>query len=433
MIKKDSELNKIDDFYVNYNKPKCKFLMKKTSLFLIFSALILSFSGTSQVYSDTLILNIQTNVDRLKGDNENLRSRLEIQSRSLNDISKNQNLTDRTKWEKIKNNLLKSADVYKILSDDIIDLKSQVINQDYQGYIKKLSSVEKSPLGFSFEEVILKTAESKAIFSKKAKNERFMNTLKALKDSPLVGLVPYASQAVSLSTSALNVAYASGMQDKKVRFEKIKEFEKELLRYTGFYNSLDKANILNQGSSNQTVTLLENLQMDLLDKFKKDADKLGYKPRDQRNDENLDDYFNYMVGEFNPDFMKKHIAGVESKYTTKDGKVNLGEMLQMELDVRHVNNNLDYLQDLVTRFISTHDQYFELENKYFEQVKQAINVAKANNIIEGVGEKPAQMVYEDLLKDLSQKKKKKDSAIKSSINVKELKEKIESVDIYKIL
>ena len=60
-------------------------------------------------------------------------------------------------------------------------------------------------------------------------------------------------------------------------------------------------------------------------------------------------------------------------------------------------------------------------------------MAKANNIIEGVGEKPAQMVYEDLMKDLGAKKKKKDSAIKSSINIKELKDKIDSVDIYKIL
>jgi hypothetical protein len=105
----------------------------------------------------------------------------------------------------------------------------------------------------------------------------------------------------------------------------------------------------------------------------------------------------------------------------------------MELDVRHVNNNLDYVQSLCNRFVGIHDQYFDFENRYFDQVKQAINVAKANNIIEGVGERPAQMVYEDLMKELGAKKKKKDAAIKSSINIKELKDKIDSVDIYKIL
>ena len=403
--------------------------MKKLIIILSFS----SFSAFSQVYSDSLIINIQGSLGKLHSENENLKSRLEIQGRSLTDISKNQSLTDRTKWEKIKTNLVKSAEVYKILSDDIIDLKSQVLNQDYQGYIKKLSSVEKGPLGFSFEDVILKTAQSKAIFSKKEKNERFMSVLKSLKDSPIVGLIPYASQAVNLSTAAVNVAYASGMQDKKVNFDKIKEFEKELQRYTGFYNMLDKANLTNSNSSGQTVTMLEALQLDVLEKFKKDAQKVGYNPREMRIDEPLDDYFNYMVSEFSTDYMKKRIADIESKYTQKDGRTNLGEMLQMELDIRHVNNNLDYVQSLCNRFIAVHDQYFDFENRYFEQVKQAINVAKANNIIEGVGEKPSQMVYEDLMKDLGAKKKKKDSAIKSSINIKELKDKIDSVDIYKIL
>ena len=403
--------------------------MKKLIIILSFS----SFSAFSQVYSDSLIINIQGSLGKLHSENENLKSRLEIQGRSLTDISKNQSLTDRTKWEKIKTNLVKSAEVYKILSDDIIDLKSQVLNQDYQGYIKKLSSVEKGPLGFSFEDVILKTAQSKAIFSKKEKNERFMSVLKSLKDSPIVGLIPYASQAVNLSTAAVNVAYASGMQDKKVNFDKIKEFEKELQRYTGFYNMLDKANLTNSNSSGQTVTMLEALQLDVLEKFKKDAQKVGYNPREMRIDEPLDDYFNYMVSEFSTDYMKKRIADIESKYTQKDGRTNLGEMLQMELDIRHVNNNLDYVQSLCNRFIAVHDQYFDFENRYFEQVKQAINVAKANNIIERVGEKPSQMVYEDLMKDLGAKKKKKDSAIKSSINIKELKDKIDSVDIYKIL
>ncbi len=407
--------------------------MKKLVLILALSLLTNSFSAISQVYSDSVLLNIQKTIQSIKNENENLKSRIEIQSSSLNDISKNQNLTDRTKWEKIKNNLVKSAEVYDILSDDLIDLKSQVLNQDYQGYIKKLSSVEKGPLGFSFEEVILKTAESKAIFSKKEKNERFMTVLKSLKDSPIVGLIPYASQAVNLSTAAVNVAYAAGVQDKKVNFTKIKEFEKELQRYTGFYNTLDKANLTNQNSSAQTVALLEALQLDVLEKFKKDAQKIGYHPRDIRKEETTDDYFNDLMTEYTADLMKKRIAEVESKYTGKDGRINLGELLQNELDIRHVNNNLDYLQGLCNRFIGINDQYFDLETRYFDQVKQAINVAKGNKIIEAVGEKSADMVYNDLLNELGAKKKKKDAAIKSSININELKNKIESVDIYKIL
>ena len=128
--------------------------MKKTFVISSLLCFIISFKSNCQVYSDSLIINIQGTLGRIQNENENLKSRLEIQSRSLTDISKNQSLTDKTKWEKIKTNLIRSTEVYKILSDDIIDLKSQVINQDYQGYIKKMSSVEKGPLGFSFEDEI---------------------------------------------------------------------------------------------------------------------------------------------------------------------------------------------------------------------------------------------------------------------------------------
>jgi hypothetical protein len=159
----------------------------------------------------------------------------------------------------------------------------------------------------------------------------------------------------------------------------------------------------------------------------------SYHPRDIRKEETTDDYFNDLMTEYTADLMKKRIAEIESKYTGKDGKINLGELLQNELDIRHVNNNLDYLQGLCNRFIGINDQYFDLETRYFDQVKQAINVAKGNKIIEAVGEKSADMVYNDLLNELGAKKKKKDAAIKSSININELKNKIESVDIYKIL
>ena len=91
--------------------------MKKLIVIPLF-CLISPFTGLSQVYSDSLIINIQGSLGKLHSENENLKSRLEIQGRSLTDISKNQSLTDRTKWEKIKTNLVKSVEVYKILSEN---------------------------------------------------------------------------------------------------------------------------------------------------------------------------------------------------------------------------------------------------------------------------------------------------------------------------
>eukprot|EP01136_Pigoraptor_vietnamica_P021851 Opistho-1_new@72411 len=104
--------------------------MKKTILLTAIGYLFCTYAGFSQVFSDSVFINIQGSLGKLQSENENLKSRLEMQSRSLTDISKNQSISDKTKWEKIRTNLVKSAEVYKILSEDIIDLKSQVINQD---------------------------------------------------------------------------------------------------------------------------------------------------------------------------------------------------------------------------------------------------------------------------------------------------------------
>ncbi len=410
------------------NMPKNKY-----TIFLFFLLLGLNNISKAQIFSDSVILDMSRAVKELKNQNENLRNRIENQSKSINDLSKNQMLSDQAKWELIKGNLSKAVVIYQKLSDAILDLKSQVINQDFQGYVKELSSVEKNPLGFSFDQMIIKIAESKSIFKKKKKNEKFVNTLKALSTSPIVSLIPYASQAVSLSSAAINVAYSAGFQDKKVPLENVQAFEKDLKRYIGYYAALDKANLLNQNSSTQAIAGLENLQFELLDKLKKDLIKIGLNPREQRADETLDDYFNFLTRELNEFFIRNLITNIEQKYKKTDGKLNVVELLNNELDIRHVNNNLDQMEQISSKFVNIYDQYFDAESKYIEQLKGAINIAKANGIIEGIGEKTAEMVYQDLMKKLGEKMKKKDAAIKSSINIKELKYLIESMNIYKIL
>ncbi len=406
--------------------------MKNQKLVLSFLLFILSLNLRAQVFSDSLILNMNNNIIELRNQNENLKNRLELQGRTIGDIAKNQTLSDQAKWELIKSNLIKGTEIYKILSDGIIDLKSQVINQDFQGYIKELSSVEKNPLGFSFDQVILKIAESKSIFKKKKKNEKFVNTLKALSGSPIVSLIPYASQAVSLSSAAINVAYSAGFQDKKVPLEKVQEFEKDLKRYLSYFSSLDKANLLNQNSNNQAISNLEVLQLDLLEKMKKDIQKLDLNCRDQKPEESIDDYYNYLIREFNLDFVKQDLAKTELKYR-KDTKLNLIELLNNEQDMRNINNNLDYLQLLSGKFITIYDQYFDTENKYYDQLRTSLNIAKSNSIIEQNGDKTPDQVFQELMKKLADKKKKKDATIKSSINILELKEKLAAIQVYKIL
>lgn len=404
-------------------------------LLLLITSPLLSF-GQSQTDSSKIV-SITREMELLKTDNETLLNSLELTNRTLNDLIVDKKVSDETKWETIKSNINSSTHLYKILSDDIIDLKSRLTDEDYQGYIKSLSSIQEGPLGFSFQDIIIESANKIVLFPTKTQLDRFIDISKSIISSPIVASVPFVSNAVSASNSILSVAYSASLADKKNDLGKLKTFENELNRYLAYYTTLDKANVLNQTSNSDRRVLLENLQLDLLNKLKKDAPRLKYIIAERKPNESVDAYFNKILGEFNRDWSEKHLNDIEKKYKNSRGEINYSELLQKELDIKYFNNNVSGLVDISKKYILYYDNFFEIADNYQLRIIEAVDLARSNGIIKSkktnAGELSSVQVYEGIITSLRNKKYARDNGIINSININELKQQIERVMDYKII
>ncbi|MBS9525009.1 hypothetical protein KIH41_11140 [Litoribacter ruber] len=411
-------------------------MIRKALLTLTLGTVIFAAQGQQDL--DSLkILRLEREIESLRNYNENLSGTLEITNLAINDLVRDKKVSDETKWLSLKASILHSTTVYKKLSDDIINLKSRVTDEDYQGFIKTLGSIQGGPLGFSFQDVIIETAKKTAFFESKTKMDRFLEITNNIIASPITAGVPFVSQAVFASNSLLNVAYSSMLGEKKPDYDRLKKFENELNKYLTYYTALDKANIANQSSTNDRIVMLENLQLELLGKLKKEAPKLGFDIPDRKNSETLDAYFNRVLGGFSKENVEKHIVSLENKYRNNRGEIQYATLLQQEQNLKHYNAHIFSLVDMSKKFILYYDNFFEIADNYHVKVLEAIALAHRNGIIQG-NKVNGQMedplfVYEKINFNLKAKKTSRDNGIKDSINIADLKQKIEKVEEFRLM
>ena len=411
--------------------------MKKLLLLPILSALM-SWTVIAQTNIDSLKINrLEKEIEILKNYNESLSDNLDITNKALNDLINDKKISDETRWISLKSSILHSTQIYKKLSDDIINLKSRMTDQEYQGFINSLGSIEGGPLGFSLEEVIIESAKKIGIFETKTKMDRFFEITNSILSSPLTSGIPFVSQAFFASNSLINVAYSSMLDEKKPDFQKLSKFEGELNKYLVYFSALEKANAINQSSNSDRVILLENLQLELLSKLGKDSAKLGYNMPDRKSSETLDAYFNRVLSGFSKDYVERYLSMIERKYITSGSQVNYAALIQNETELKNYSNQVNGTVELAKKFIFYYDNFFELTDNYHLKVLEALELANRNGIIQakkgkGISESPEQ-VYDRINKNLRDKKVIRDNGIKESINIADLKQKIEKVDEFRFL
>jgi hypothetical protein len=409
-------------------------MVKNISLFFI------SFIAMTQAFaqnSDSLkIIQLEREIQELKTYRDNISGSLEVTNLALNDLIKDKQVSDQTKWISLRYSLVNSASLYRKLSDDIINLKSRVTDEDYQGFIKSMGSIEGGPLGFSFEEVIKESVNRIGIFESKTKMDRFLEITNSIVSSPIAAGIPFVSQAVFASNSLLNVAYSSFLTEKKPDYTKMSKFENELNRYLVYFSALDKANMANQNSNNDRIVLLENLQLELTSRVKKEAVKLGFSLPERNQNETIDAYSNRILATFNPENIDQYLKKVEQRYGRNSAATNYAQLLQNESDLKYYANHISSVVDLSKRFLLYYDNFFEIADQYHIKVIEALELANKNGIIRGKKvngiEQTPQQLYEGIRKSLTDKKIARDNGIKNSINISDLKQQLERAEEYKL-
>ncbi len=384
-----------------------------------------------------LVQQMRLELEQLKSANEDLLNSLNLTSQTLNDLVRDKRVSDETKWRAVKANILHSVQMYRILSEDIIDLKSRLADEEYQGYIRSLGSLQEGPLGFSFQDVILESIKESNMFEKSSKLEGFVEVARTVMNSPIISSIPFVSNAVAASSSILDIAYGAALSDKKVNFEKMRQFEAQLNKYILYYTTLDKANIQNQASNSDRRVLLENLQIDLLTRLRKEAPRLKYTLPDRESRESIDAYFNRIFRLFNNEYAERYLSMMENRYRTSRGEIRYADLLQNETDVKFFNNGIGTQVELAKKYILYYDNFFEVANNYQNRVLEAIDLARQSGIIEtkkeGGRELTPEQVYQTIVESLQTKKERRDNGIINSINIEELKQKLEAIEDFKLL
>lgn len=409
-------------------------MLKK--LRLSFISFLVTMQAFAQAPDSLKIIQLEREIQELKTYRDNMSGSLEVTNMVLNDLIKDKQVSDQTKWISLRYSLVNSALLYRKLSDDIINLKSRVTDEDYQGFIKSMGSIEGGPLGFSFEEVIKESVNRIGIFESKTRMDRFLEITNSIVASPIASGIPFVSQAVFASNSLLNVAYSSIMTEKKPDYTKITKFENELSRYLVYFSALDKANMANQNSNNDRIVLLENLQLELTGRIKKESVKLEFSLPDRNQNETIDTYSNRILASFTSENIDLYLRKVAQRYGRNGSATNYAQLLQNESDLKYYANHISSVVDLSKRFLLYYDNFFEIADQYHIKVMEALELANKNGIIKakkvnGVEQTPQQL-YEGIRKSLTDKKMARDNGIKNSINISDLKQQLERAEEYKL-
>ncbi|MGY6559419.1 MAG: hypothetical protein ACXIT9_09060 [Nitritalea sp.] len=371
-------------------------------------------------------------LELLQRENETLHQNLDLTSKSLQELIRDKNVSDETRYALLKSGIKQEVALYRKLSEQTIHLKSRLTDQEYQSFILSLGSMEASPLGFSFEEVLMNTIKQHGVFESKAKIDRFLAVGSSLIQSPITAALPFVSQAVAASNALLNVAYTSMMTEKKPDFNKLQQLETDLMRYLHYFSALDRANASHASSQSARIDQVEKIQTELSLRLQQDSQKLGMPLPKREPSENIDDYLNRSMLSFKPDRLDAHFLALENKYRLPDGRVNYASLLQREEGLKAFHAQASNLVDLGKRFIVSYEAYMEANDRYHRELLDALALAHANKIIQarkinGLEESPEQR-YSAIRQQLSQKKALRDQGIRNSINLPDLAWQIERTE-----
>lgn len=365
-------------------------------------------------------------INQLKNDKESLQQTIKLHEELLNSLQKNNNYNNSTKWTTIKNNITNGVESYRHLNDKIQILKTVSKTASYVNYTNSLSGITDNPLGFSFKDKI--ESSYKSNFTDKKKQPKFTKIIEAITTSPLVQLVPIASQASTVTNSVLNILYTNEASAKESELANIQKFEKEISKYLKYFNEMSAQNQELSVNNATYVKGLESIQQDMVKDVVIIRENLGLKVR-ERNEktENLDAYLNYLLEDLNPDFVAKYLLNLSAKHK----KIEV--LLQSEHSVFTINNNFENLDEYATRFKSTYDFYISFNKSYVGNLTKIVNEAKANNIIEAKDNKSVDKIHQDVIDQLSKVSNENLQSLENTIRINQLENSVNKINYIKFL
>lgn len=325
-------------------------------------------------------------------------------------------LSNLSKYELVKSNILSSAASYNFLNKAINGLKWGFGSDSLDLFVDRLNNPGNKELGTSFEERVIHLVTTILLKGKtnNQRSKRILGSITFMVNDSLFKSNAKLTPPVEIISSIMTFLRSTAVDDKRMTPERLNKLEQELNKYVIYYSALSGGkHQFNYGLSvveGELTTLQKNIYMQL--RFI--SQTLDIPLSEARTQDELSTSLNGFFVNFTKPHLQKYLEDLEKEYTFPGTKqVNYARLLRENGQIKEINNQLDDLVLQIKKFENIDNEYLSLLNSYYTQIVNSLNTAADSGLINSNYIKAKQ-------KELSQLKINEINKIKDSVNLKGL-------------
>lgn len=293
-------------------------------------------------------------------------------------------LSNLSKYELVKSNLISSTGTYLLLNKAINGLRSGFSTDSLDLFVDSLNNPANKELGVAFDQRVIDLVKSIILRGKtnNQRSKRIMQSVTFMVNDSLFKNGGKITPPVEIISSVMTLLRTTAIDDKHISKSRLDELEQELNKYVIYYSALsDGKQQFNYGLSvikDELTTLQKNIYFQL--KFiatNLDIPMSGWMTQMDLS-KSLDDFFT----RFTKPYMQTYLGNLEQKYTFSGSKqVNYTRLLRENSQIKEINNQLDDLVLQIKKFDNIDNEYFTLLDSYYAQIVKSLNIASDSGLV----------------------------------------------------
>jgi hypothetical protein len=425
--------------------------MKKLILsFLFFAIALICYaqepSGEDFRKMQEMLLMYQRKIDALEAKQRNDSIALANTSQSLQGFRDKLGVKPKGEWDLVKNNQINVVGFYKVFNNKLNLLSSYETIESYNNHIKGITNPQSKELGFSIQDIVkelmntyitkdkqvannAKSSEKEAAATYNAENSRMRSFVDVILNpvGDMIGTATGLTSIVGVTKNLITFIAGSAMQRKEIDVQNVVKFNQELEKYMNFYGKLENARNTYDFALSHTKNDISLMHGKLKEHIVANAKALKISVREQKNEESVGDYLNYILNDFyTEDAVRNYFSQLENNGGDYEKLIKGNSQLVL------VNNSLDDVVVLYKEFDYLYNiSYISTFSTYNTEVIKSLEYALANQL----NKKESQ--DQSISKSLTKFKTLESDALKkmnTAINFTELVNSLKKVEYrYKIL
>lgn len=302
---------------------------------------------------------------------------------SIYHLLQGRELSNLSKYELVKGNLLSSTDTYLRLNRAINGLKSGFSSDSLDLFVDGLNNSRSQELGVSFNERIIKMVDQILLRGKTNKrSRRIMESITFMVNDSLFKENTKLTPPVEIISSIMTLLRTTAVDDDRISSKRLDKLEQELNKYVIYYSALnDGKHQFNYGLSviqDELTTLQKNIYIQV--KFI--ADALDIPLAEWRTQGDLTKSLDLFFTDFTKPYLQGYLDKLEKKHTIPGTtQINYDRLLRKNGQITEINNQLDDLVLQIKKFDNIDDEYFTLLNSYYAKIINSLNQAADSGLV----------------------------------------------------